>query len=142
MFNQRSTQVNPLYHIRQIIITYKLKKTGIFCRIQSISRKYSQIRHHNENVNIPSTEVVTNLPPLTEPVAGLPKPIYANILNEKQETKVTTLPNGLRVASEKRFGQFCTVGGEFYCCIISMLNSLCGARSNVVGVLECYPSYS
>jgi processing peptidase subunit alpha len=26
------------------------------------------------------------------------------------ETRITTLSNGLRVASEPRFGQFCTVG--------------------------------
>lgn len=29
---------------------------------------------------------------------------------EQEETKVTTLSNGLRVASENRFGQFCTIG--------------------------------
>lgn len=47
---------------------------------------------------------------MNEPVAGLPKPIYATLQKEYQQTQVTTLPNGLRVASENRFGEFCTVG--------------------------------
>lgn len=51
------------------------------------------------------------MPPMDIPVAGLPKPIYTNFREENQITQVTTLPNGLRVASENRFGEFCTVGG-------------------------------
>lgn len=35
---------------------------------------------------------------------------YATVRAEQDETQVTTLSNGLRVASENRFGQFCTVG--------------------------------
>jgi processing peptidase subunit alpha len=31
-------------------------------------------------------------------------------------TQVTTLNNGLQVASENRFGQFCTVGGKHDLC--------------------------
>lgn len=53
---------------------------------------------------------MTLLPPLTEPIIGLPDVEYAMPLAESNITQVTTLPNGLRVASEKRFGQFCTVG--------------------------------
>lgn len=85
-----------------------------FFRIKTIisSRKYTDDRNLGDTVNVPSKEKVTDLPPLTEPVPGLPKPIYANVLKERNETQVTTLPNGLRVASEKRFGQFCTVGGN------------------------------
>ena len=36
--------------------------------------------------------------------------MFASISNEDHETKVTTLSNGLRVASQKKYGQFCTVG--------------------------------
>ncbi|KAI8118961.1 hypothetical protein FF38_10215 [Lucilia cuprina] len=61
-------------------------------------------------VNQPSTEVVTKLPPLTQPIPDLAEVEYAKPLLESSATKVTTLPNGLRVASEPRFGQFCTVG--------------------------------
>lgn len=61
-------------------------------------------------VNEPSKDVVTNLPPLTQPIPNLPEVEYAKPLDESSTTKVTTLANGLRVASEPRFGQFCTVG--------------------------------
>lgn len=47
---------------------------------------------------------------MSEPVKGLPKAIYSNYREENQHTEVTTLSNGLKVASENRFGEFCTVG--------------------------------
>lgn len=50
------------------------------------------------------------MPPMNEPVKGLPRPIYATYREENQQTQVTTLSNGLRVALENRFGEFCTVG--------------------------------
>ena len=50
--------------------------------------------------------------PLSEPLPGLPRPIYAIGGSDKHETKVTVLENGLRIASENRFGKFCTVGGK------------------------------
>ncbi|NP_001164373.1 mitochondrial-processing peptidase subunit alpha [Nasonia vitripennis] len=53
---------------------------------------------------------VTSFPPLSEPIPGLPTPIYSNAKEGKQVTEITTLSNGLRVASENRFGQFFTVG--------------------------------
>lgn len=61
-------------------------------------------------VNTPSKEIVTHLPPLTEPLPNLPEAVYASPMAESAFTKVTTLPNGLRIASEPRYGQFCTVG--------------------------------
>nr|XP_008003817.2 mitochondrial-processing peptidase subunit alpha isoform X2 [Chlorocebus sabaeus] len=49
--------------------------------------------------------------PLSSPLPGVPKPIFATVDGqEKFETKVTTLDNGLHVASQNKFGQFCTVG--------------------------------
>ncbi|KAJ8679891.1 hypothetical protein QAD02_015678 [Eretmocerus hayati] len=53
---------------------------------------------------------VTPFPPLSEPIPGLPTPIYSSAKEDQQTTQVTTLSNGLRVASENRFGQFCTIG--------------------------------
>lgn len=41
---------------------------------------------------------------------GLPKAVYSTQREENQVTEITVLSNGLRVASEKRFGQFCTIG--------------------------------
>uniref|UniRef100_A0A6B2ECC2 Mitochondrial-processing peptidase subunit alpha n=1 Tax=Phlebotomus kandelakii TaxID=1109342 RepID=A0A6B2ECC2_9DIPT len=61
-------------------------------------------------VNVPSRKIVTPLPPLSEPVKNLQDVQYASVTAEQNTTHVTTLSNGLRVASESRFGQFCTVG--------------------------------
>lgn len=53
--------------------------------------------------------------PLSSPLPGVPKPIFATVDGqEKFETKVTTLDNGLRVASQNKFGQFCTLGSKSY----------------------------
>ena len=49
---------------------------------------------------------------LAEPVSWIPVPKYAMPGDLSHDTKVTVLDNGLRVASENKFGQFCTVGGE------------------------------
>ncbi|CAG0886670.1 unnamed protein product [Darwinula stevensoni] len=54
--------------------------------------------------------ITKEIPPLTHPLPGLPKPIFASVSTQDQETHVTTLSNGLRVASQQKFGQFCTVG--------------------------------
>ncbi|GAB6031464.1 hypothetical protein CHUAL_009233 [Chamberlinius hualienensis] len=56
-----------------------------------------------------SSDYITNVP-LSKPLIGIPKPLYATASQNSQETRVTTLPNGLKVASENKFGQFCTVG--------------------------------
>ncbi|XP_034650485.1 mitochondrial-processing peptidase subunit alpha [Drosophila subobscura] len=64
----------------------------------------------HSKVNTPSKEIVTHLPPLTEPLPDMPEAVYAAPMAESAITKVTTLPNGLRIASEPRYGQFCTVG--------------------------------
>lgn len=59
-----------------------------------------------ETTAISPTEI-----PLSQPLPGFPKPIFAAVNEQNQnETKVTTLPNGLRVASQQKFGQFCTLG--------------------------------
>lgn len=63
----------------------------------------------------PLTEqIVTPYPPLSEPLKELPPVQYAKPSVSARETRITTLPNGLRVASESRFGQFCTIGGNDY----------------------------
>lgn len=48
--------------------------------------------------------------PLTEPVPWIPQPQFATLPDHEQETQVTVLENGLRVASQPKFGHFCTVG--------------------------------
>lgn len=81
-------------------------------------KTFSSIRRCNfssqktTNNKITRKSIVTPHPSLTEPIPNLPKAVYATAKDEYQKTKVTVLSNGLRVASENRFGQFCTVGGE------------------------------
>lgn len=53
---------------------------------------------------------VTPLPPLSSPMPNLPPVVYSKAKGDEYATEVTTLSNGLRVASEKKFGQFCTAG--------------------------------
>ena len=55
-----------------------------------------------------------------QPLPGLPSPSYISASKFSEDTKITVLDNGIRVASEKKFGQFCTVGvaidsGSRYC---------------------------
>lgn len=48
--------------------------------------------------------------PLCTPLPGIPPITYASTTDQNPKTKVTVLENGLRVASENRFGNFSTVG--------------------------------
>jgi len=48
--------------------------------------------------------------PLSNPLPGLPLPVYVKEKETQLDTQVTTLENGIRVASQQKFGQFCTVG--------------------------------
>ena len=52
--------------------------------------------------------------PLNQALPGVPKPVYPVVSKDDSthETQITTLDNGLRVASVNKFGQFCTVGGK------------------------------
>lgn len=47
---------------------------------------------------------------LSDPLPGLPKAVYISNEKKKHEARTTTLSNGLRVASEPLFGQYCTIG--------------------------------
>ncbi|XP_038637763.1 mitochondrial-processing peptidase subunit alpha isoform X2 [Scyliorhinus canicula] len=49
--------------------------------------------------------------PLSSPLPNLPRPVFAKSSgHDKYETRISVLDNGLRVASQDKFGQFCTVG--------------------------------
>ncbi|XP_078044447.1 mitochondrial-processing peptidase subunit alpha [Augochlora pura] len=87
-----------------------LKKSAMQRRTFSFLSKCSFSSQNVINNNITRKSVITNHPPLTEPVPNLPNIVYATTKEEHQTTKVTVLSNGLRVASENRFGQFCTIG--------------------------------
>lgn len=63
----------------------------------------SQISSKISNAEICNTS-------LAEPLPGLPRVIYPTPSSTRDETKVTVMKNGLRVASEKKFGQYCIAG--------------------------------
>ena len=44
----------------------------------------------------------------------MPKTVFVSGGGGFGQTQVTVLENGLKVASEKKFGNFCTVGGTFF----------------------------
>lgn len=59
----------------------------------------------------------SSVPPLNEPLPNLPDPPsgvveHVQWTRDHHETHVTTLENGIKVASEESFGQFSTVGGN------------------------------
>ncbi|CAN8019120.1 unnamed protein product [Ixodes persulcatus] len=58
---------------------------------------------------VPPKDEITKIS-LSEPLPGFPRPVYAVPSPHDQATEVTTLENGLKVASQNKFGQFCTVG--------------------------------
>lgn len=82
----------------------------LICSIWNLQRSFSKIK--DEGTNSTPKKQVTSMPPMNEAVQGLPTPIYASLKDEHQSTQITTLSNGITVASENRFGEFCTVGGE------------------------------
>lgn len=89
----------------------------------------SSQRHLSTKIPL-SQQIVTPYPPLSEPLSNLPPVQYAKPSLSPRETQITTLPNGLRVASESRFGQFCTVGGtHFRHARVILINSL---NNNVI----------
>ncbi|CAF1013790.1 unnamed protein product [Rotaria sordida] len=97
-----------------------LKAVRIFYR-QSSSNLFRRFRHtENSSKNDISRTaglgrdstfpIVYNFPALSKSPSGLPPVKYAIPEANRYETNVTTLDNGLRVASEKLFGDFCTIG--------------------------------
>lgn len=66
--------------------------------------------HVNKAESQLSNKDICNVP-LTQPIPGLPKIIYPEpTASRNAETKVTVMKNGLKVASEKKFGQYCIAG--------------------------------
>lgn len=66
----------------------------------------------SKSAPVPIESKSSTQPPLTHQLPGLPTPVYATLKDQHHFTQVTTLNNGLKVASENRFGQFCTIGGK------------------------------
>lgn len=81
------------------------------CSVSKILRRYPRLL-------VPSRLCANNnVPPLDQPLSNLPPPPSGVVEHVKwtrdhHETHVTTLENGIKVASEDSFGQFSTVGGQ------------------------------
>ncbi|XP_043913802.1 mitochondrial-processing peptidase subunit alpha [Protopterus annectens] len=78
------------------------------CRFRALRRfqKYglSAYRKYSSGSSYPNV-------PLSSPLPYIPKPVFATVDGEERyETRITVLENGLQVASQNKFGQFCTVG--------------------------------
>ncbi|CAK9821691.1 Mitochondrial-processing peptidase subunit alpha [Anthophora retusa] len=99
-----------LMKVSQSPLTVAVTKSAIQGKTFSFFKKCNFSSQKVPNNKITRKSIVTPFPPLTEPVPNLPKAIYATAKDEHQTTKVTVLSNGLKVASENRFGQFCTIG--------------------------------
>ncbi|XP_066589523.1 mitochondrial-processing peptidase subunit alpha [Prorops nasuta] len=85
----------------------------------SLIKNYSSPRNLNlsqrcylSSQKIPDDVIscLARFPPLSQPIQNLPEAVYSTIKQQDQETQITVLSNGLKVASENHFGQFCTVG--------------------------------
>ncbi|KRX61032.1 Mitochondrial-processing peptidase subunit alpha, partial [Trichinella sp. T9] len=50
--------------------------------------------------------------PLSVPLSGLPEATYVTVVSEDDpfKAKISKLNSGLRIASEKKYGEFCTIG--------------------------------
>lgn len=95
-----------LVRISQAPVAAALKNSSTPSKCRNLWQKYN----FSSQSGSADRGSVVQFPPLSEPIPGLPEPIYSSAKEEHQVTQITTLPNGLRVASENRFGQFCTVG--------------------------------
>ncbi|XP_035212000.1 mitochondrial-processing peptidase subunit alpha-like [Stegodyphus dumicola] len=89
-----STSCKPCLNSLKQFLTRKISKGSII-----------PMCHLSQNVGKAAWRI-----PLSKPFPLAPKPIYVTSENLNTETKVETLSNGLRVASQNKFGQSCAIG--------------------------------
>ena len=64
--------------------------------------------HQDASQNL-SAEMTTSL---SKPLSNCPISVYADAGSETFQTNITKLSDGLTVASQPKFGTFCTVGSK------------------------------
>ncbi|XP_076627484.1 mitochondrial-processing peptidase subunit alpha isoform X1 [Colletes latitarsis] len=102
--------MQALMKVSQSSLIFAVKKSTMQRKSFFFLRRCNFSSQNISDNKIARNSIVTPFPSLTKPIPNLPKAVYATAKEEHQTTKVTVLSNGLRVASENRFGQFCTVG--------------------------------
>ncbi|XP_014673938.1 PREDICTED: mitochondrial-processing peptidase subunit alpha-like [Priapulus caudatus] len=79
---------------------------GVLKRSFSCRKLYTTVgRRYCATSNVDPNSVL-----LSQTLPGLPNAIYSKHAESNQDTKVTVLENGLKVASKNKYGRFCTVG--------------------------------
>lgn len=74
------------------------------------STSSSSLKLFSSNINNGDKHQDITSIPLNETVPWLSEPNFATLNTQQYDTKITTLENGLRVATQPKFGMFCTVG--------------------------------
>lgn len=104
VFQWQCDVICMLQHWLSLVCTWQLPITVFFFFISRARklqlRKFSASQRLNDDIG------------LDQPLPNFPELKYAVASRETYDTPVTTLENGLRVASQKMFGHFCTLGGN------------------------------
>ena len=92
------------YLVYTDIFDFVLRAGILFRRLCLSSKDF----HKDASSNL-SEEMTTSL---SKPLSNCPSPVYADTDSETFLTNVTKLSDGLTVASQQKFGTFCTVGSK------------------------------
>lgn len=95
-----------LQHCLTLVFTWQFAITVNCIFLFSFRTRKLQLRKFSASQNLNDDTG------LDQPLPNFPELKYAVASRETYDTPVTTLENGLRVASQKMFGHFCTLGGN------------------------------
>ncbi|CAL4079408.1 unnamed protein product, partial [Meganyctiphanes norvegica] len=84
-------------------------QSGLQRLFSTSSKNFREAENEGSGIDPSALPPITKVP-LNEEVPWIPKPVYANPSEICNTTRVSILENGLKVASEPKFGNFCTVG--------------------------------
>ncbi|CAG2164894.1 unnamed protein product [Oppiella nova] len=105
----RSVEIMAAFVGRLRSMTSAVNRSSHLNRRQLINQ-FNRLKSSTNSTTLSSDANQISQTSLSQPLPGFAKPLFATITTEDNETKVTTMSNGLRVASQNKFGQFCTVG--------------------------------
>lgn len=102
----KSTSIQKIAHLDSI--NNSIQNANQIRFISHAKWQDTKAQNSEKNSRTSLSNDICNIP-LSDPVPGLPKVIYPKPTRDS-ETKVTVMENGLKVASEKKFGQYCIAG--------------------------------